>query len=409
MSIKDGGGEIVTYYFTSITMNYFAKARVLCKTLKQFNVDAKFLVAVSDIIPKDIEASKEPFDYIFSTRGLKGIDNMDIFYFKHNITELCTAVKPMVALHIFKTYGADKVIYLDPDIAVFDSLFDLEAYLDNSSMIFTPHQLVPEEHDLYVKENEILFLKRGANNLGFFGVKNDGEGLAFLKWWSTRLMHYCFDDDYILLKEFQREGLLGLFTDQKWIDLVPTLFDRYHIIKHPGYNVCTWNLSGRKINYDGKKYYVNGQPLYFFHFSGFDSGAHNNELNKSLSFYPHNADVKKLSKWYKAKLTEEGEDEYRKYEFQYSRYSTGEKIPNVDRKLLHYRKDIHHLIRNPFQRDEGFSFYHWARENYPQCYQKEYSDTDMKDSASFLAFFPYNSLRRNLLRRIYLLFKSVLG
>jgi len=361
----------MTFYFTSITTNYFAKARVLCKTLKKYNNDVKYLVAVSDVIPNEISLTDEPFDYIFSTRELSCIDNMDIFYFKHNITELCTAVKPMVADYIFSTYNADKVIYLDPDIAVFDSLSELESYLDKYSMIFTPHQLIPEKHDIYVRENEILFLKRGTNNLGFFGVKNDKEGLAFIKWWSDRLMQYCFDDKIGVLNELMLDGILGLFTDQKWIDLVPSFFDNYYLIKHPGYNVSTWNLSGRKVHYDGKKYFVNDKPLYFFHFSGFDSGAHRNELEKSLSYYPYNEDVKKLSMWYENKLKENEEEKYKNIEFFYTKYSTGETISEIDRKLLHIRKDIHHLIKNPYKTDEEFSFYDWVRNEYPQYYRKD--------------------------------------
>lgn len=385
-------------------MNYFAKAKVLCKSIKQFNSDIKFLLAVSDMIPSEIDLAGELFDYIYSTRNLSNIDNIDIFYFKHNITELCTAVKPMVAQYIFTTYGADKVVYLDPDTVVFDSLAKMESYLDKYSMIFTPHQLVPEEQDIYVRENEILFLKRGTNNLGFFAVKNDKEGLAFLKWWSDRLMHYCFDDSLGVLNELRRDGIIGLFTDQKWIDLVPSFFNNYHFIKHPGYNVCTWNLSGRKIYFDGNKYYVNDEPLYFFHFSGFDSGAHHSELTKSLSFYPHNEDVKYLSDWYKKALEENGEEKYKIMKYHYDAYSSGEKISETDRKLLHIRKDIHHLVKDPFKKDEGFSFYHWVRKEYPQYYEERYSESNsrnFKNKRLFLFFFPYDSARRKLLRYIY--------
>jgi len=397
----------MTFYFTSITTNYFAKARVLCKTLKKYNNDAKFLVAVSDVIPDEINPADEPFDYIFSTRSLNCIDNIDIFYFKHNITELCTAVKPMIAQYIFSTYTADKIIYLDPDIAVFDSLSVLESYLDKYSMIFTPHQLKPEEQDVYVRENEILFLKRGANNLGFFGVKNDKEGLAFLKWWSSRLMHYCFDDTIGVLNELKRDGILGLFTDQKWIDLVPSFFNNYYFIKHPGYNVCTWNLSGRKVHYNGEKYLVNEEPLYFFHFSGFDSGAHRNELEKSLSYYPYNKDIKELSIWYENQLKENEEEKYKKIKFHYTKYSTGETIPETDRKLLHIRKDVYHLIINPYNVDEEFSFYHWVRKEYPKYYRNGKIIIDnipLKEKESFLFFFPHNSVRRKILKKIYMLF-----
>ncbi len=61
-----------------------------------------------------------------------------------------------------------------------------------------------------------------------------------------------------------------MFTDQRWVDFVPSFFD-HHILKDPGYNVAYWNLHGREVFNDGDRYLVNGVPLRFFHFSGFDA------------------------------------------------------------------------------------------------------------------------------------------
>ena len=61
-----------------------------------------------------------------------------------------------------------------------------------------------------------------------------------------------------------------MFTDQRWVDFVPSFFD-HHILKDPGYNVAYWNLHGREVFSDGDRYLVDGVPLRFFHFSGFDA------------------------------------------------------------------------------------------------------------------------------------------
>lgn len=397
---------MVTIYFTSITANYLAKARVLCNTLKKHNSKAKFALVISDDIPGFVVLEKEPFDYVIETKKIDEIGNKKIFFFKHTITELCTAVKPLMALEIMKLYYADKVIYLDPDIAVFDDLSVLESYLDEHSIILTPHQLQPEENDLYVKENEILFLKRGTFNLGFFGVRADEEGRRFLNWWNTRLMTYCFDDNYDLLPELMRDGLVGMFTDQKWIDLVPSFFDNYYIIKEPGYNVCTWNLSGRTVKIYDDKIFVNDKPLYFYHFSGFDSGGHHNELKKSLEYYPQNEDVQKLSVWYEQELKQNGQKVFEKIEWKDITYSNGEVIRNFERKLLHIRKDIYHLFPNPYQVADGLCFYNWVRTEYKKYFVKlEQKENEMgkenKVKKSINKLLPLKSKRRWIAKKIY--------
>ena len=117
----------MTCYFTSITANYFAKARTLGQSLKKYNPQAKFVVVCSDPLPQWVDPSQEPMDEILYSRDFSAIDNVKAFFFKHTITELCTAVKPMAALEILDRFQADSVVYLDPDIAVFNSLQELEA------------------------------------------------------------------------------------------------------------------------------------------------------------------------------------------------------------------------------------------------------------------------------------------
>ena len=95
----------------------------------------------------------------------------------------------------------------------------------------------------------------GVYNLGFIGV--GPSAVPFLRWWEERLMR-----DAISAPEQM------LFTDQRWVDFVPSYFD-HHIIRDPGFNVAYWNLDARKISKDEDRYLVNGQPLRFFHFSGY--------------------------------------------------------------------------------------------------------------------------------------------
>jgi len=369
----------MVYYFTSITVNYMAKARVLCNTLKRYNPNVAFILALADPLPDFVDLGKEPFDHVIPVDSLDSIGNKNIFFFKHTVTELCTAVKPFIALEIIKRYRAEKVIYLDPDIAVFSELKELELLLDNYSMIFTPHQMEPEDDDTYIRSNEILFLKRGTYNLGFFAVKADKEGIKFLNWWSERTKLYCFDDDYELLPLLEKEGLLGMFTDQKWIDLVPAFFDNYYFLKDPGYNVCTWNMTRRVIKTtENEGYLVNGRRLKFFHFSGFDSKGHHNEMQRACIYNPENKDAVLLTKWYEKQLETNGQKLFETFKYPYTYYTNGVFVQNRERKIFHVRKDIYKYFDNPFEVSDAFSYYNWVRKEY-----SEYLSSNKKPEKSY--------------------------
>ncbi len=88
-------------------------------------------------------------------------------------------------------------------------------------------------------------------------MRTAGEGARFAEWWNDRLLEYCYDDIPA-----------GLFVDQKWCDHVPALFEKVGVVRDPGCNVASWNLSQRTVavGRDGA-ITVNGAPLRFWHFT----------------------------------------------------------------------------------------------------------------------------------------------
>ena len=185
-----------------------------------------------------------------------GIKNLEQWIFEHDVVELCTAVKGPMLCRLLDE-GATKVIYLDPDIALFGDLDEVVQLLDSHDVILTPHLLAPESDDEAIADNEIGAMAHGIYNLGFIAVANTNEGRRFAQWWSDRLLKFCFDD----LPH-------GLFTDQRWCDHVPVFFPTSYILRDPGYNVASWNLGRRPISFanDGR-IYAAGHQLRFFHFT----------------------------------------------------------------------------------------------------------------------------------------------
>ena len=248
----------MTVAFTSITMSYLPNARILARSVKETHPEWRFILLLNDIPPESVNWATEPFDEVFYAHWLP-IPNFRQWAFGYNVVELCTATKGPMALHIVERYGPDAVVYLDPDTVVFSRLEEMCELLRDHDVILTPHLTDPEVEIEQIESHEIAALKHGTFNLGFFAVANRPRGRAFLEWWAKRLLAYAHID-------FNR----GLFTDQKWCNLVPYIFPGVHVLVDRAYNVATWNMARRQIGRDvDGRWLVNGRQVRFYHFSGF--------------------------------------------------------------------------------------------------------------------------------------------
>jgi hypothetical protein len=342
---------VIVHVYTSITANYLPKAAVLAHTLKLSNPGLTFHLLLSDDLPADCPAQTlSAFDHIVTPDKL-AIENLKAWTFGHSVVELCTAVKGPMLEYLFDKVKAERVLYFDPDIAVLGSLDDLNATLSQHSVALTPHQLEPEETVQAIIDNEICSLAHGVYNLGFLAVRNTEQGLKFAHWWADRLLLFCHDD-----------RPRGLFTDQRWVDLAPAFFDDIAILRNPGFNVATWNLTHRKAS--GKAPWnitINGQPLTFYHFSGFDSGAQLTMLDRYGKESPVLFD---LRDWYLAECEKYGQSLLGNRPSKWANYDNGETITKQQRVLYRTRKDLQVAFPDPYATsDLSKSYYHWFAAN----------------------------------------------
>ena len=324
--------------FTSITVNYLPKARVLAQTIKQHHPDWRFTLALSDRIPDwlDFDLAREPFDDFILIEELD-IPNLHSWIFKHSIVEICTAVKGQVAWELLNR-GAGKVIYFDPDMAVFNPMPELEEALDTHPVVLVPHQLEPDHERDAIIDNEICSLKHGVFNLGFAAVNSSSEGQKFAKWWRNRLLEFCYDD---------KDN--GLFTDQKWCDLAPVFFPDLFIWRDPGCDVASWNLSKRNVELsDSGTVLVNDSPLKFYHFTSFDSGIGHVMTTK---YAGQNVLVHEIWAWYRNALDEAGHQQLSDAEWFYGSFDDGTKISSEARSSFRQQPDIQSRLYNPFSKN----------------------------------------------------------
>jgi hypothetical protein len=340
-------------FFTSITSNYLPKAIVLADSVRRHQPDARFYLLLCDTPPANGPDFAKSFDRVFLLQDLAvPVPNLEQWVFHHTVVELCTAVKGPFLLQALDQLGADKVVYLDPDIVVLDSLRELEALLEAHSIIVTPHLAEPDSSLTAIRDNEICALKHGVFNLGFLAVRNSPEGRRFARWWCERLVHFCYDDIPN-----------GLFTDQRWIDLAPAFFSDFHILRDKTYNVATWNLCHRRAEKGGQgKLCIEGAPIKFFHFSGFDSGA---QLEMLKKYGGHSPALFELRQWYSGELERAGQGRYGKLSWGYDCFSNGQPIRPEYRRLYRDRVDLVDAFPRPALAEEGRpSYYQWCVDNF---------------------------------------------
>jgi hypothetical protein len=325
--------------FSIITKSYLPYARVLMSSLRHSSPDVLRIVLLVDRPDGFFDPATEDFDVILSET--LPIQDSRWFHFKYAVLELSTAVKSFAFEYIFEHYPVDAVLYFDPDVAIYNDLSDLTATLTESSILLTPHLTSPLV-DAY-RPTDLDILRSGSYNLGFIGVKRCPEAARFLRWWQTRLYDHCVVD---LAR--------GLFVDQRWIDLVPGMFSGVSILRHPGFNVAYWNLPHRKVTRSAEGYLVNGEPLCFFHFSGFSPDLpHGLSRHQNRLTLDDLGDARMLVLEYRKRLYERGYAECSKWPYAFGTFRNGFPIPDMGRPAHHEVPAIVARVSDPFS-DEGY-------------------------------------------------------
>jgi hypothetical protein len=246
--------------FTSVTMSYVPNARIMARSVKKHHPDWQVVLLLNDRPPAGFDWELEPFDNVVLAEWLPIGKSWSEWAYGYSVIEFCTATKGVMSEYLLDSLGFDYVVYLDPDTMVFSPLREVEELLVSSAdVILTPHLTDPESDARAIWSHEMASLKHGTFNLGFFAIANRADGRKYLTWWADRLLDYSHID-------FEK----GLFTDQKWSNLAPYMFDGIHVLRDRAYNVATWNMTARTIGFDPTRgWLVNDKPLRFYHFSGF--------------------------------------------------------------------------------------------------------------------------------------------
>jgi glycosyltransferase involved in cell wall biosynthesis/SAM-dependent methyltransferase len=336
---------------TIVAKNYLAQARVLTESFLAHNPDAHFTVLVIDEIEDYFDPKTERFT-VLTPRDID-CEPFQRMAARYDVLELSTAVKPWL-LRQQLSAGADTITYLDPDIQVFGPLNHLHDEACRHGLVLTPHNTQPIPDD-GKKPTQIDIMVAGVYNLGYVSVGHGADIERLLDWWCERLARDCrVDPEY------------GYFVDQRWFDLAPGFVPDYSIIRDPEYNVAYWNAHSRELSFEDGQWRVDGRPLAFFHFSGFDPerpevfSRHQTRL--TLTEHPM---LERICGDYAGVVRAQGYDEVRRWPYTYGRMASGELMGASLRALYAQGEDEGALTESPFTDSGCRALLDWAGQQDP--------------------------------------------
>lgn len=302
--------------FTICSANYLTKAKITLDSVAKHSSyeTVLFLTGSKPPIEKDFGHTIITVD-----QAVTSADTLNKMGAKYDFTEFNTAVKPFCFQYFFnKNY--DRAVYIDPDTL---TMSDLDGLLDTLGVtrkaLATPHYFAPPPDDGQTP-SALDISRSGLLNFGFLGLAKCDEVTLFLDWWQNELAHNCVIDISN-----------GIFVDQSWGQQIICMVPDLEIMRHPGWNVAYWNLHERTLSRKGSKYYVDSQPLVFFHFSGFTPKEQVSKHGNRAKIAPKSA-IEKLANYYADLLETHADMDDQEDYFQH--FDNGKPITPVHRQAM---------------------------------------------------------------------------
>ncbi|KJV10863.1 hypothetical protein VZ95_02085 [Elstera litoralis] len=247
-----------------------------------------------------------------------------VMAFQYDVFEMSTALKPNGFVALFAA-GYRQVLYFDTDIECYGPLDPIFEELTRVDAVVPPHIDAPLPNDGHSPTNEDI-LRSGQLNSGFLALNKTPETEQFARWWADRLNENCI---FHINHYF--------FVDQFHLAMIVSFVKKLSIYHHPGANAAYWNLPQRApFVAVGECGTLRGEPLIFFHYSGF-AAEDLPRISRHQNRYrlPNDHPILPLFARYRDRLAA-AEVALSDLDLSYSftRYADGSPIPMADRRRV---------------------------------------------------------------------------
>ena len=242
-------------FCTIINRQYLPFASVLYQSLAKTEPGVQLQVLITDLEHSNQLPSPSPNVIYYSQADILDSPVAKNIYQKYAATNadvLRWALKPVFICHLLQS-TFEKVIFVDPDMYFVNRHHFLFDSLNEHAVLLSPHwgsiDPLKNEDGLY------SVLRNGLYSGGFVAASR--KGIMAMEWWAG-VCHYKMD----------RRPELGLYDDQKYLDIIPLIENTTGIIRHKGCNLASINIDSCKREIVDNKLLIDKEfePV-FIHFT----------------------------------------------------------------------------------------------------------------------------------------------
>ncbi|MBS1591544.1 MAG: glycosyl transferase [Bacteroidetes bacterium] len=245
------------YYFaTFFDKNYLSRGIVLYKSIEKQEIEFTFFVLCLDTDTYTFFKSHQKEFPRVQVLTLLEVESkyteLKLIKNERTIIEYYFTLSPYLPHYLLEKFNLKHICTLDADILFFSNPALIFKFLEQYSIVITPHK--------FSREIEYLCY-HGIYNVSFQIFKNDSIGIKCLNKWKQQCFVWC--KDYV-------DATTGLYADQKYLDTWTEEYpDKVKVLNDSCTGIAPWNLNRFKLSYFDNTFFSDNYNLIFYHFHHF--------------------------------------------------------------------------------------------------------------------------------------------